>query len=81
MPILSVNGSTEYWVNIRPASIFIKTSDDLATVMTPGYLNGEESLTYSNDLMALVEVTEGLVGLQVSIVGEDTSLIAPVVPT
>ena len=78
MSILSVNGTTEYWVNIRPATIYIKTNDDLATVMSTGYLNGETSLTYSNDLLAVVEVTEGLVSLQVSIVGENTSLIAPV---
>ena len=78
MSILAVNGTTEYWVNIRPATIYIKTNDDLATVMTTGYLNGETSLTYSNDLLAVVEVTEGLVSLQVSIVDENTSLIAPV---
>ena len=78
MSIISVNGTTEYWVNIRPSTIYIKTTDDLATVMTTGYLNGETSLTYSNDLMAVVEVTEGLVTLQVSVEGEDTSLIAPV---
>ncbi len=78
MSLIAVNGSTEYWVNIRPTTIYIKTTDDLATVMTTGYLNGETSLTYSNDLLAVVEVTEGLVSLQVSIVGENTSLIAPV---
>lgn len=78
MSLIAVSGSTEYWVNIRPCHIYIKTSDDLATVMTEGYLDSDESLTYSNELMAIVEVTEGLVMLQVSMANDHTSLIAPV---
>jgi hypothetical protein len=80
MALISVNGSTEYWIpsGIRPCFIYIKTSDNLDTVMTTGYLNEDESLTYSNELMAIVEVTEGLVMLQVSVSGGNTSLIAPV---
>ncbi|CEG60974.1 hypothetical protein [Legionella micdadei] len=81
MAIISVNASGEYWNigNIRPCWIYIKTDDSLATVMTQGYLDNETTLNYTDELMALVKVTEGLVILAVSTANNHISLIAPVV--
>jgi len=80
MAILSVIGESLYYLNIRPARINIKTDDSLATVMTEGYLDGETSLTYSDELLALVETTDGLIELAVSTANDHVSLVAPLNP-
>lgn len=83
MSIISVNGSVEYWIGnrlISPVFIYINTDDSLATVMTEGYLDEEESLSYDDDLMALVKTTDGLAMLAVSTANEHVSLIMPVAP-
>ncbi len=80
MAINYVIGESVYYINLRPARIIINTDDSLETVMTEGYLDGETSLVYSNDLVALVLTTDGVVELSVSVTGEHTSLIAPLSP-
>lgn len=77
MAILFVIGEGLYYSGIRPARITIRTDDDLATVMTEGYLDGETTLTYSDELLAMVETTEGLVELAVSMANSHVSLIYP----
>lgn len=83
MAILSVVPSNEYSYPVRPADIFISTSDNLVTVMGLGYLNGSDvtyGITYSNDLIALVLTTDGLSWLSISVDGSNISLVPPLVP-
>ncbi len=80
MAINYVIGESVYYINLRPARIIINTDDSLETVMTEGYLDEETSLVYSNDLVALVLTTDGVVELSVSVDGGHTSLIAPISP-
>ena len=75
MAITFVSGETLYYVGLRPARILINTTDDLVTVKTQGYLDGETTLTYTEDLLALVKTNQGLVELQVSLANGHVSLI------
>lgn len=77
MAINLVIGESLYYLNIRPARITINTDDSLATVMTEGYLDNETSITYSDDLLALVLTTDGLIELAVSTANGHISLVAP----
>lgn len=78
MAILSILGDVEYGIGYTPCNILILTSDNIATVMGVGYLNGRTEVTWANDSQfAQVSTTEGLITLQVSIVGANTSLISP----
>lgn len=80
MSIVNVAGSVEYSVNLTPCTLLINTTDSLSTVMGVGYLNGTDTIytvTYVNSQMALVNTSSGLIWLQISIVGANTSLIAP----
>jgi len=74
-----VTGETLYYLNFRPCRVIINTDDNLATVMTEGYLDGENTVVYTEDLQALVLTTDGVVTLAISLANSHTSLIAPVV--
>lgn len=81
MAITNIVTSVEHSIGIRPATVLIDTTDALATILGTGYLNGTDvtyNITYSNKQMMLVKANEGLVWLQCSIVGANTSLIRPV---
>ncbi len=80
----TVMPSVEYYLAggaYRPCTILVNSDDDLATVMTEGYLDGDTTLTYTDDLMALVNTSEGLVWLAISTANKHISLIAPLNPS
>lgn len=77
MAINYILGSVEYGIDYSPCGIIIDTSDDILTVMGVGYLNGRDDITFSDAQLALVNTTDGLISLQVSIVGDNISLISP----
>lgn len=80
MSINAIVPSVEYNVNIRPAWVSVNTSDNLATVMGVGYLNGQGApfVTWTNDLMCMVTTSDTTpVWLAVTIVGSDVVLVAP----
>lgn len=80
MSILSVQGSTEYHVNVVPCHMYINTDGSIEDAMATGFLNGSDvtyNVTYANTQMALVATTDGVVYLQVDIQGSDISLIKP----
>lgn len=86
MSIISISSSYEGTGQLTPSTVLINTSDTLSQVMTAGYLNGQTitptgiigvTVSFNNGQMALVQITTGLIWLQVSIVGANTSLIVP----
>lgn len=77
MAILNVFGSVDYAFGRYPCLVNIQTSDSLATIMATGYLDSEMTLTYSSNMIALVQANEGLIYLQVDVAGGHTSLINP----
>lgn len=81
MAINMVQGSVEHSVHLHPATILIDTSDDVATVMGAGYLNGSDitfNITYAEDLIALVIVTDRStpIWMGIEIDGSDINLVA-----
>ena len=80
MSIVNVSGSVEYSVGLNPCTVLVDTTDSIATVMGTGYLNSvsaDYNVTVTNKTMCLVNTTDGLIWLQASISGENTSLIYP----
>lgn len=71
----TVIGGVEYNVGVVPSLIYIHTTDSLATVTTTGYLTGDTSVSYSNNLMAVVNTTNGMFLLAVVVSGSVISLI------
>lgn len=75
MALISCIPSVEENVGVIPSTILIDTSDSLATVMASGYLNDASGVNFKNTQMALVNTTDGLIWLQVSVIGNTISLI------
>ena len=73
----TVQASVEYYLGYNPCFIYINSTDNLATVTSAGYLTGDTSVNYSNGLMAVVNTTDGLVILAVSVSGDQINLIPP----
>src|ERR1017187_9182705 len=83
MAILSVTQETTGLVDVLPSLIYVATSDTYAQVTATGYLNAAKytGSTFNNYQMALVETTDdGVVWLQVQVIGSNASLIQPVGP-
>ena len=83
MSILNISTSVEYNVGIFPSTLFIQTSDPIATVMGTGYLNGTDSyygFTYQSNLMCLVS-TSDTTSIWLCINIDGMSNISLVVPT
>ena len=74
----SVMAGIEYNIGLTPSFLFINTTDTLSTVLTTGYLTGDTTVTYTNNLMAFVTTTDkGAVLLAISVSGSVISLVMP----
>lgn len=83
MSIQAITQETTGLVDVFPSLIYVATTDTYAQVTTTGYLNAAKytGSTFNNNQMALVETTDdGVVWLQVSVVGSNASLVQPVGP-
>lgn len=87
MSIISAIASYEATSSFFPAWIYIDTTDDLATVMGIGYLNGQalqpcgflgvNPVPIQNQMAMVVTTDHNSVILRVDIDGTDINLVAP----